>query len=226
MADAMITTRRRLSIWLALLAFPFTGSAHRLDEYLQATLVVIEPRSIRLQINLTPGVAVALPVLALIDGDRDGVISTNEAVAYAELLKRDLTLQLDERVLQLKLTPPDFPTPDELRIGWGIIRLEYTTTPERFAPGTHELAFENQHQTNLSIYLVNAALPKANSISITRQTRNENQSTARIEFTFQPPPVDRSDAKPLVLPLSVALIVLGAGAAIGWKRGRNSKTVS
>jgi len=222
MADAMITTRRRLSIWLALLAFPFTGSAHRLDEYLQATLVVIEPDSIKLQINLTPGVAVAPPVLALIDGDRDGVFSTNEAAAYAELLKRDLILRLDERLLQLRLTPPD-----ELLIGWGIIRLEYTAaSPGQFAPGPHELAFENRHQTNLSVYLVNAALPKSNSISITRQTRNENQSTARIEFTFQPPAADRSIAKSLVSLLSVTLIVLGAGAAIWWKRGRNSKTVS
>ena len=226
MADAMITALQRLSIWLALLAFPFTGSAHRLDEYLQATLVVIEPDSIKLQINLTPGVAVAPPVLALIDGDRDGLFSTNEAVAYAELLKRDLTLRLDEHLLQLRLTPPDFPPPDELRIGWGIIRLEYTATPERFAAGTHELVFENRHQTNLSVYLVNAALPKSNSISITRQTRNENQSTARIEFTFQPPAADRSIAKSLVSLLSVTLIVLGAGAAIWWKRGRNSKTVS
>src|SRR5262249_53406279 len=75
---------------LPLLAPPPTLFAHRLDEYLQATLVSIEPNAIRLQINLTPGVAVAEPVLARIDLDRDGVISTNEAAAYAEMLKRDL----------------------------------------------------------------------------------------------------------------------------------------
>ena len=61
----------------------------RLDEYLQATLVAIESSGVRLQVNLMPGVAVADQVLAVIDRDRDGMISTNEAAAYAELLKRD-----------------------------------------------------------------------------------------------------------------------------------------
>jgi hypothetical protein len=53
-------------------------SAHRLDEYLQSTLVAIEAGDVRLQINLTPGVAVAAQVLALIDRDRDGAISRKE----------------------------------------------------------------------------------------------------------------------------------------------------
>ena len=205
MADAVTTALRRLPIWLALLALPFNGFAHRLDEYLQATLVVIEPEGIKLQINLTPGMAIATPVLALIDRDRNGVISTNEAAAYAELLKRDLTLQLDRRPLELKLTASNFPPPDELRTGWGIIQLEYAAAPGPFAPGLHELVFENRHQTNLSVYLVNAALPKSSAIQITRQTRNENQSTGRIEFTFHPPPAELSGAKRTVLLLLLAL---------------------
>jgi hypothetical protein len=226
MADAVTTVLRRLPIWLALLAFPFSGSAHRLDEYLQATLIAIEPGSIRLQIILTPGVAVAAPVLALIDRDGDGAISTNEASAYAERLKRDLTLRIDGRALELKLTASNFPPPDELRTGWGIIRLEYAAAPGPFTPGAHELAFENRHQSSLSVYLVNAALPKSSSIQITRQTRNENQITGRIDFTFQPPPAGSSGAKRIVLPLCVALVVLCAGAVIWWRRRRDSATVS
>ena len=68
-------------LFLALLMWPCTVFAHQLDEYLQATLVVIEPDRIRLQINLTPGVAVAEQVLSLIDRDHDRLISTNEAAA-------------------------------------------------------------------------------------------------------------------------------------------------
>jgi hypothetical protein len=223
MVEAVTTVLRRLLLWLTLLAFPFSGSAHRLDEYLQATLVTIEPGDIKLQINLTPGVVVATPVLALIDRDRDGVISTNEAAAYAELLKRELALQLDRRPLELKLTASEFPPPDELRTGFEIIQLEYAAAPGSLARGAHELVFENRHQTNLSVYLVNAALPKSSAIQITRQTRNENQSTGRIEFTFQPPPADWSSAKRIVLPLVVSFVVLCVGAVI-WRRTRDSAT--
>src|SRR4029077_12278940 len=62
---------------LALLTFPSAVFAHRDDQYLQATLVAIEPSGVRLQINLTPGVAVAEQVIAQIDRDRNGTISKN-----------------------------------------------------------------------------------------------------------------------------------------------------
>ena len=51
-----VTSTARLLLLLALLAFPSAVFAHRDDQYLQATLVAIEPSGVRLQINLTPGV--------------------------------------------------------------------------------------------------------------------------------------------------------------------------
>ena len=160
MVEAVTTTLRRLSLLLALLAFPSTAFAHRLDEYLQATLVAIEPGGFRLQINLTPGVAVAEQVLALIDRDRDGVISPNEAATYAELLKRDLIVRLDQRKVELKLTASNFPPPDELRTGWGIIQMEFSTTAGPLTAGAHRLTLENRHLPTVSVYLFNAALPQ------------------------------------------------------------------
>src|SRR2546425_4619106 len=109
--EAVTATRRRLPLLLALLVFPSAGLAHRLDEYLQATLVAIEPGEIRLQINLTPGVAVAEQVLGLIDRNHDCTISTNESAAYAELVKRDLVVRLDRRNVELKLAALHSPDP-------------------------------------------------------------------------------------------------------------------
>jgi len=175
-------------IFLSLVLFVFhsTVFAHRLDEYLQATLVVIEPERVRLQINLTPGVAVSEQVLSLIDRDRDGVISTNEAAAYAELLKRDLIVRLDKRELDLKFSNSYFPQVDELRTGLGFMQVEFSATLRRFPAGTHSLTVENRHLTKVSVFLINAAKPSA-SIQITKQIRNENQSNGEIEFTYQPP---------------------------------------
>src|SRR5215472_7540658 len=116
----------RLWLLLGLVMPPFGAMAHRLDEYLQATLVTIEPREVRLQINLTPGVDVADHVLPLIDRDHDGTISTNEAVAYSESLRRQITLRVDGHKVPLKLTSFNFPEPADLRTGWGIIQIEFT----------------------------------------------------------------------------------------------------
>jgi hypothetical protein len=173
---------------LMLLIWPSAVFAHRLDEYLQATLVVIEPDRIRLQINLTPGVAVAEQVLATIDHDRDGVISTNEAAAYCESLERDLAVRLDQGNLKLKLTESYFPGPAELRTGLGFIQMEFSALPGGLAAGPHSLTVENRHLPAVSIYLVNASQPVTNWVQIAKQIRNENQSCVEIQFDCYPPP--------------------------------------
>jgi hypothetical protein len=184
MAETVITLLRWLGLLLGVVVLSSTGLAHRLDEYLQATLVTIEPSEIRLQINLTPGVAVAERVLALIDRDRDGMISTNEATAYCELLKRDLIVRLDQRKLALKLTASNSTSPTELRTGWGIIQMEFSAIVGPLAPGAHKLTLKNRHVPALSVYLFNAAQPRSGSVQITAQKRNEHQSTGEIDFTI------------------------------------------
>ena len=186
MVDAVIRRLCRLPLLLALLAFPCAVFAHRDDRYLQATLVTIEPSGVRLQINLTPGVAIAEQVLAEIDHDRDGAISKNEAAAYVELLKRALTLRMDGRKLALKLTASEFVEPAELRTGSGTIQMKFSAILSPLAAGAHKLTLENRHLTAISVYLINATQPRFTTVQITRQKRNENQSAGEIEFTFHP----------------------------------------
>ena len=187
MVEALTIRLRYLPLLVALGVLPTAVYAHRLDEYLQATLVAIEPGDFRLHINLTPGVEVADRVLALIDRDRDGVISTNESAAYGDVLKRDLTVQLDRRNIELKLTKSNFPEPADLRTGWGIIQIEYSMTPSALVAGAHNLTIVNRHLPTVSAYLFNAAKPKSGFVQITRQVRNTNQSSGKIEFTFHTP---------------------------------------
>jgi len=174
----------RLGSLLPLLALPLVGRAHRLDEYLQATLVTIEPKAIRLQINLTPGVDVAEQVLARIDRDHDGVISTSEAAAYCESVRRDMLIRLDHRNITLKLIASNFPPPSELRTGWGIIQLEFSAKIDLLTAGAHKVTIENRHLQALSVYLVNAAQPRSGQVAIAKQKRNETQSVGEIEFSI------------------------------------------
>ena len=188
MVEAVTSALCRLPLLLALLAAPTTVFAHRDDEYLQATLVAIEPSSVRLQINLTPGVAVAEQVIAQIDRDRDGEISENEAAAYAESLQRDLTLRIDGQKFDLTLTASEFVPPEELRTGSAIIRMEFSASFGPLAAGPHRLTLENRHLTAMSVYLINAVQPRLSTVQIDRQERNDNQSVGEIEFTFHPLP--------------------------------------
>jgi len=81
-----------------LLVLLATGArAHRLDEYLQATRVSVATNRIELSLELTPGVAVVDQLLVVIDQDRDGQISKEEAAAYAQRVLKDIRLRLDER---------------------------------------------------------------------------------------------------------------------------------
>ena len=192
MVEAVTRTPCHLALLLALLALPSAVFAHRDDQYLQATLVAIEPSGVRLQINLTPGVAVAEQVIAEIDRDRDGAISKNEAAAYAELLKRDLALRVDGRTLELKLSASEFVEPADLRTGSGTIQMEFSAIFGPLAAGPHKLTLENRHLTTISVYLINAAQPRFATVQITRQKRNQNQSAGEIEFYLSSvPPKDR-----------------------------------
>ena len=169
---------------LGLIELPLHVFAHRLDEYLQATLVTIEPEALRLQINLTPGVAVAEQVLALIDADRDGVVSTNEAVAYGDKLKRQLIVKLDDRDVELKLAGSNFPPVTELRAGSGIIQVEFVVKVSALSAGPHRMRFENRHMPMIGVYLFNAAQSRLKSVEIQGQKRNKTQSVGEIEFTY------------------------------------------
>ncbi len=208
MVEAMIARVRIFLLLLALttsLAMPSVARAHALDEYLQATLVAISAGEIRFSINLTPGVAVADQVLALIDLDQDGVISTNEARAYAELLKRDLSAKLDQRELELKIEACNFPDTNELRTGWGIIQVEFSAKIDSLAGGSHRLEFDNRHQPAASVYLFNATQPSSEDfILITQQNRNKTQSHGEIIFDHYVPK-HMSPVVPLLLALFVIL---------------------
>ncbi len=108
------------------------ASAHRLDEYLQATTISLEPHRVQMQIRLTPGVAVFPLVMAAIDTNGDGVIATSEQRAYAGRVLGDLSLAVDGERLTLQLISTNFPTTDEMREGRGTFR----STSQPASPAT------------------------------------------------------------------------------------------
>jgi hypothetical protein len=178
---------RRLSGWgvLAVLLASLSARAHRLDECLQAALIEIKADEARVQVNLSPGVQVADAFVWNIDRNHDGKISAAEGKDYAKKFVAKLRLSLDERPLTLEFIEADCDSVAELKSGAGNIHVEMRARLARMDAGEHVLSFENHHQSDLSVYLFNAILPKTDAIRISKQERNDNQSTGRIYFSVK-----------------------------------------
>jgi hypothetical protein len=171
---------RRIGV-SALLALGLVGraAAHRLDEYLQATLIGVTRDGIDVEIQLTPGVAM-LPVwMAVIDQDRDGRISSGEERAYVGRVAREVELRVDGIPAPLSLIESSFPTLEAMREGLGTIRMKLHT-----ARSGHALRFENRHLPQISAYLVNCLAAPADGLAVQGQKRDEAQRSIAFEYSF------------------------------------------
>ena len=155
--------------------------AHRLDECLQATIISVEEKQVQLSMRLIPGVAVSGAVVADIDANRDGVISEAEGRAYAELVLRELSLNLDGHRLSPRLVSATFPRIEEMKEGVGEIRIELTAELPS-GDAKRKLVFENHHAAAISAYLVNCLAPRDSRIRVLAQNRNRNQSFYELDY--------------------------------------------
>jgi hypothetical protein len=164
-----------------LLSIGKSATAHRLDEYLQATLISVEKNRIQIEVRLTPGVALFPMVLAMIDTNADGLISESEQMVYAERVVRDLSVTLDGDRLRPRLLSSKFPEAAEMKEGRGEIQLEFGADLPRNGPN-RRLIFENHHQSRIAAYLVNCLVPRDPDIRLTAQNRNQSQSLYELDY--------------------------------------------
>lgn len=164
-------------------------SAHRLDQYLQATLISVEKDHVLASMRLIPGVAVSSAVLASVDTNADGILSNAEQQAYAQQVMRDVSIRIDGKRLSPQLVSVEFPKADEMRAGLGEIKIELSAD---LPPGgaNRKLIFENHHQSRIAAYLVNCLVPRDKDIHVTAQNRNELQSFYQLEYVQAGVPTD------------------------------------
>ena len=175
-----MSVRFVLAVLLGLLGVT-TTIAHRLNEYLQATTLALEPGHLTLQLRLIPGVAVASKLLTSIDTDGDGIITNVEKQHYEARVRHDLLLTLNGKPLTLQLVTSSFPLVGEISQGMGGILLTFKGELPTDRSG-YRLRIKNQHQPMHSVYLVNCLLPENSAIHIARQSRNYNQSVYELSF--------------------------------------------
>jgi len=160
-------------------------SAHRLDDYLQAARIGIDPDRVQIELDLTPGVDVARTVLTEIDRNRNRAVDADEAQAFAARIARDLRLELDGRPLVLHEISRSFPAVDDVLKGEGTIQLLWTARVPGLAPGTHRLVYRNDHHADIGVYLANALVPASPRIAVTAQRRDVDQHQIAIEYELR-----------------------------------------
>ncbi|MGB8536750.1 MAG: HupE/UreJ family protein [Acidobacteriaceae bacterium] len=172
------------AIAVALILLSFTGvvSAHRLDEYLQATLISVGKDRVEVSMRLIPGVAVSSAVIASIDTNGDGSLSSAEQSAYVQRVLSELSLSIDGRRLTPHLVSANFPQIQEMRDGVGEIHVEYTAELPSGGPD-RRLVLENHNRAQRAVYLVNALASSDPAIRIVAQKRNTVQSAYELDYT-------------------------------------------
>lgn len=125
-------------------------------------------------------------MLAAIDANSDGMLSDAEQGAYAEQVRRDLSLAVDRAPGPLRLVSFSFPTIHQLTAGVGDNGLRF----EGALPtdgSNHSLTFENHHLSAIAVYLVNTLLPSDPGIRILKQDRSYDQSAYRLDVALGAP---------------------------------------
>jgi len=163
-------------------------SAHRVDEYLQASRLAIDPRGVQIELDLTPGIALAEAIIAEIDRNRDGSPSAEEQRAYASLVLHGLEVTVDGRPLPVQLGSIRFADNDAMRRGEGTIHVQVSVTLPDLDIGAHQLRFRNNHHPHGSVYLANALVPESDEVGVTAQRRDPDQRELTIDYELRAVP--------------------------------------
>jgi len=162
-------------------------SAHRRDEYLQAARVGIEPSRIEVELDLTPGIAVAESIIAGIDYDRDGALSPNEMHDYVAQVLNAIDFRSDGQSLRLEPIGWNVPDAAALRRGEDSIRLR-AAAPVRLMSGAHQVSLRNSYRPDISVYMANTLASGSDRIAVGAQRRDPEQRELIVDYTV------RSDA--------------------------------
>jgi hypothetical protein len=157
-------------------------SAHRLDELLQAARIGIDEKRVDLELDVTPGAAVADRLINEIDRDGDGTFSIAEQRSFVDRVFAEIQMTVDDNVVRVSPRSFAFPAAAAFQNGDGVIAIRASATLPVPSEGAHRLEFDNGYRRDISVYLANALVPETNRVAVTGQERDGIQSRLRIAY--------------------------------------------
>jgi hypothetical protein len=167
---------------VCVLLFGRPALAHRIDEYLPATILSLEANRAQASMRLIPGIVVAPSVIAAIDSNHDGIFSEGEQRTYADRVLADLSISINGQAAKPQLDSWTFPDPSQLREGLGEISIQYHVDLLLDGPSDRSLILANHHLNSNSVYLMNVEVPRDSEIRILAQKRNQLQSIYELDY--------------------------------------------
>jgi hypothetical protein len=193
---------------------------HRIDEYLQASTLLVSAGRLQLEVRLAPGIEIAEKVLDSIDLDHNGVLSNAEQRVYALRLLHDLDVTLDGRPVNLSLTSLRFDRMAALRDGTGEVQLVFAANLPSGGE-VRRLVFENRHRPEISAYLVNSLVPEDPAIRIAKQERNYQQSIYQLEYIQTTAAVESTAGVSMFWLLAIIGFIVAAADEVRRRTRRN-----
>ncbi|MEI7582101.1 MAG: hypothetical protein WCJ44_05470 [Runella sp.] len=176
-----MTLRSILLVGVLCWFLPESILAHRLDELLQSSYIMIAPDQISIEIILTPGATIASGVFQAIDNDHDGKLSVDEKRIYAKKVLNNTYLKIDGKEQKLVLFDVSCSPLQDLKEGVGKIRL-LVSAEINDDLSKHQLYYMNTFEPMMSVYTINALMPNSKEIKILKQEREQNQFEIYIDY--------------------------------------------
>jgi hypothetical protein len=171
---------------------------------------------VELQLDLTPGIALADRIVAEIDRDRDGSISDAEIRGYAAVVLNGITLAVDGSQLQPRLVETRLPAVGAIPQGTGTIQLRWVAQLPPLGAGAHRLFYRNTHHRDIGVYLANVLVPANDRVAVTGQDRDVDQREFTVAYQLR----DAQTGGSRGLALAGIAGVL-AGVVVVWRRRLN-----
>ncbi len=119
-------------------------AAHPVDEVAQGAYITLAPGEVRIELDITPGPAVAGALLRSLDTNADRRVTDEEARAYAERVLKQSTLTLDGVAVSWTMKRVRVPPYANLEQQGDTLKI-YGLAKRADRAGVHSLTYQNRY---------------------------------------------------------------------------------
>ncbi len=167
-----------------LLLLPDWAAAHPVDEAVQSAYLTLARGEVRLELDLTPGTAVAAALLSSLDANTDQHVDDAEAQAYALRVLQQSSLSLDGVTTAWRLEKVSVPPYQGLKLQGDTLRI-FAAAGRAERAGAHTLRYANHYEPAKSQCIANVFIQAGEGwrYRVERQQHSDDGRLLTVAFT-------------------------------------------